>query len=69
MYILLIAHIAHNNVVLMKEQESLKGIVGWSVLLHKFVNGMEWGRLLIGAIIQVRGKRKAALIGGFLFSH
>lgn len=41
-YVLLILHIIHNNVVLAKEIGSLRGVIGWGVLFYKFVSGIEW---------------------------
>ena len=41
-YALLIANILRNNVVLAKERGSLRGVIGWGVLVYKFVSGVEW---------------------------
>lgn len=41
-YVLLIAHILRNNVVLAKERGSFRGVIGWSVLAYKFMNGIDW---------------------------
>lgn len=41
-YTLLILHIIHNNVVLAKERGSLRGLIGWGILVYKFVSGIDW---------------------------
>lgn len=41
-YALLIANILRNNVVLAKERGSLRGVIGWGVLIYKFVSGIDW---------------------------
>lgn len=41
-YTLLILHIIHNNVVLAKERGSVRGLIGWGVLVYKFVSGIDW---------------------------
>lgn len=41
-YVLLVAHIIRNNVVLAKERGSVKGAIGWGVLVYKFINSIDW---------------------------
>lgn len=48
-YVLLIAHIIRNNAALAKERGSLRGVVGWGVLVYKFVSGVEWEKPFDGS--------------------
>jgi len=48
-YVLLMAHILRNNVMLAKERGSFRGVIGWVVLAYKFVNGVDWEKPFDGS--------------------
>jgi len=48
-YALLILHISRNNLVLTKERGSVRGLIGWWILVYKFVSGVDWEKPFDGS--------------------
>jgi uncharacterized protein len=53
-YVLLITHIVRNNVVLAKERGSLRGTIGWGILVYKFLNGIDWHKPFDGSYYPIK---------------